>query len=227
MTAPTIPPGMVAGGKPVAPQSAHRDEIERLRHPFYIRWTSGPDYERAYLCVEDGDADMLDFATLSFREAGLFKAALSALAPAPEVAAELRGPKRFAEPFDGMLSNIVQAHQLRASAAIQDAQTKRETGWADTSDRAQGMRDAADEIERLDAILQLVTPSNDALREALEGFAALLESGGDDNTARALNERICCSGMDCGCRGSSVGELLAWQLRQTFAALSNGGTEDD
>jgi len=54
--------------------------------------------------------------------------------------------KRFA---DDVQSRIVIVHQLRASADIQDAATKRETGWADTSDRAQLMRRAADTIEKL------------------------------------------------------------------------------
>lgn len=54
------------------------DEIEHLAPPFYIRWTSGPDYEQAFLCVDDGDADMRDFAEVSFGMARLFKAGLAA-----------------------------------------------------------------------------------------------------------------------------------------------------
>lgn len=46
--------------------SAHEDRIERLNRVFYIRWTSGPDYERAFLCVEDGEPDMNSFAATSF-----------------------------------------------------------------------------------------------------------------------------------------------------------------
>lgn len=60
-------------------EAAHRDEIERLTSPFYIRWTSGPDYETAFLCVEDGEPDMNAFAEVSFGQARLFKAALAAL----------------------------------------------------------------------------------------------------------------------------------------------------
>jgi hypothetical protein len=51
-------------------------------------------------------------------------------------------------------SRYVIVHQLRASADIQDAQTKRETGWADTSDRACLMRKAADALDALLAKLQ-------------------------------------------------------------------------
>lgn len=57
----------------------HRDEIERLAFPFYIRWTSGPNYETAFLCVEDGEPDMNDFAEVLFGQAHKFKVALSAL----------------------------------------------------------------------------------------------------------------------------------------------------
>ena len=54
-------------------------------------------------------------------------------------------------------SRYVIVHQLRASADIQDAQTKRETGWADTSDRACLMRKAAD---TLDALLHKLQPAS-------------------------------------------------------------------
>lgn len=51
-------------------------------------------------------------------------------------------------------SRYVIVHQLRASADIQDAQTKRKTRWADTSDRACLMRKAADALDALLAKLQ-------------------------------------------------------------------------
>lgn len=38
----------------------------------------------------------------------------------------------------------------------------------------------------------------------------------DDNVAQALGSRICCTGYHCGCRGSTVGEYLAWQVRETL-----------
>lgn len=41
------------------------------------------------------------------------------------------------------------AYKLRRSAEIQDGQTRRETGWADTSDRAELMREAANIIDYL------------------------------------------------------------------------------
>jgi hypothetical protein len=58
----------------------HEDRIERLDRIFYIRWTSGPNYEDAFLCVEDGEPDMRDFARVSFGQAALFKAAYQAAA---------------------------------------------------------------------------------------------------------------------------------------------------
>lgn len=55
----------------------------------------------------------------------------------------------FPDDVQDVQSRIIIAHQLRASADIQDKQTKQETGWADTSDRATLMRRAADAIEAL------------------------------------------------------------------------------
>jgi hypothetical protein len=52
----------------------HEDRIERLDRVFYIRWTSGPDYEDAFICVEDGEPDMNDVARVPFGRATLFKA---------------------------------------------------------------------------------------------------------------------------------------------------------
>lgn len=58
-----------------------------------------------------------------------------------------------------VLSRFVLVHQLRASANIQDRETKHKTGWADTSDRATLMRKAADTIERL-ALIASPTPDD-------------------------------------------------------------------
>lgn len=69
---------LMQSAKPFDPMAKHEDRIEHLAPPFYIRWTRGPDYERAYLCVDDGEADMRDFAEVSFGMARLFKAALTA-----------------------------------------------------------------------------------------------------------------------------------------------------
>lgn len=56
----------------------HSDIIDVLSPELYIRWTRGPNYERAFLCVEDGEPDMTAFAEVSFRQAQLFKAAFLA-----------------------------------------------------------------------------------------------------------------------------------------------------
>lgn len=63
---------------------------------------------------------------------------------------------------------------------------------------------------------------NALLREAGEKFAESLEAGGGDSTEVAINQVLCCSGHDCGCCGSTVGEYLAYELRQAIAAPSGG-----
>jgi hypothetical protein len=52
--------------------------------------------------------------------------------------------------------------------------------------------------------------------DALEQFASALEHDFSDNVNFALWQRMCCSGQDCGCMGSTVGQYLAWQLRDTL-----------
>ena len=47
---------------------------------------------------------------------------------------------------------------------------------------------------------------------------------GDDSTNRALNERICCSGVDCGCMGSTVGSYLEWHLANAIRNPAIGET---
>ena len=96
------------------------------------------------------------------------------------VAIERAELKRFDAPFDDMHSDIIIVHQLRESANIQDDATKRETGWATTSDRAQLMRRAADTIEALAALPNPVSDTRDLgiqeEREALELAAQMVES---------------------------------------------------
>lgn len=84
--------------------------------------------------------------------------------------------KTFPEDTVNVQSRYVIVHQLRASADIQDAQTKAETKWADTSDRAELMRKAANTIEALATPARTDDagqPSGDvaAMREALQPFA--------------------------------------------------------
>ena len=73
--------------EPVA-RAKHKDIIERLNEVFYIRWTLGPDYERAFLCVEDGEPDMNSFADTSFGCANIFRAGMQALATPPQADGE-------------------------------------------------------------------------------------------------------------------------------------------
>ena len=48
----------------------------------------------------------------------------------------------------------------------------------------------------------------------VEQFAAQLEAATDSNVDRALSARMCCNGQDCGCYGATVGEYLAYLLRE-------------
>ncbi len=49
-----------------------------------------------------------------------------------------------------------------------------------------------------------------------EQFARALENEDFANVADALGARMCCGGQMCGCRGSSVGDYLAHELREAF-----------
>lgn len=49
-----------------------------------------------------------------------------------------------------------------------------------------------------------------------EQFARALENEDFANVADALGARMCCDGQMCGCRGSSVGDYLAHELRASF-----------
>lgn len=64
------------GPNPKLATSKHEDRIERLDRVFYIRWTSGPDYEDAFICVDDGEPDMNAIAKVPFAKARIFAEAL-------------------------------------------------------------------------------------------------------------------------------------------------------
>lgn len=53
------------------------DWTERLSSMLYIRFTRGPDYEDAFLCIDDGEPDMNDVARMSFGQARKLQAALN------------------------------------------------------------------------------------------------------------------------------------------------------
>jgi hypothetical protein len=54
---------------------------------------------------------------------------------------------------------------------------------------------------------------SEAVKLERERCVLIAESlGGDEMIDFALNMQICCSGADCGCRGSTVGSYLAWHL---------------
>ena len=79
-----------------------------------------------------------------------FQAAAAVLRRHFEPSAEVKAMlETFSADVVDAQSRYVIVHQLRASADIQDRETKRKTGWADTNDRACLMRSAADAIEAL------------------------------------------------------------------------------
>lgn len=49
--------------------------------------------------------------------------------------------------------------------------------------------------------------------DEIEQFARDLEDGDFDNVRAHLNAYMCCTGWMCGCKGATVGEYLAHELR--------------
>lgn len=84
---------------------------------------------------------------------------------------------------------------------------------------------AMDEMIAGDAGLYEVPPSFESDPTApipanvIEQFARDLECGDFGNVNDALNSRMCCDGQMCGCRGSTVGEYLAYELRTASARI--------
>ena len=79
----------VSQGPKTPRNPAHEDRIERLDDVFYIRWTSGPNYEWAFICIEDGEPDMNDIARVSFNRAKTFATAYRAAKSSPPSAKPL------------------------------------------------------------------------------------------------------------------------------------------
>lgn len=52
----------------------------------------------------------------------------------------------------------------------------------------------------------------------IEVLLSAVEKGELTNVDRHLNARMCCDGHMCGCRGSTVGEYLAYELRTALTA---------
>ena len=100
--------------------------------------------------VADGGVSVGDCYQQEAREfAGRLGRVIEALRPQPSGETREVGLDVFGDEVTDVQSRYIIVHQLRASADIQDTETKRKTGWATTSDRASLMRKAADTIERL------------------------------------------------------------------------------
>jgi hypothetical protein len=92
-----------------------------------------------------------------------------------------------------LLRLIARDHERLAPNAYHSAETLRQI-----ADRLAAQPSA--EVERM--------------REAVENFAEGLENADYDGVTRGcLNTRQCCSGHECGCFGSTVGQWLAYCLR--------------
>lgn len=96
--------------------------------------------------------------------------------------------KRFGPEVTGVQSRYVLVHQLRASADIQDTQTKRKTGWATTSDRASLMREAANALEVLLSEIEGLKAERDDYRLRAAELKGKCDSLFSINTA--LNEEV-------------------------------------
>lgn len=69
----------------------------------------------------------------------------------------------------------------------------------------------------------LYTRPTPDLAERIEGFAKALKNGDFSNVDQALNSRLCCDGYMCGCRGSTVGEYLAYELLAALKEVPHAG----
>lgn len=72
-------------------------------------------------------------------------------------------------------------------------------------------------MQKEDPSSSAMTPKESANRDAVEVFAKSLEGEGLSNVRFALDQAMCCSGYMCGCRGSTVGEYLAYEARQLLS----------
>lgn len=118
--------------------------------------------------------------------------------PTPSEPLELRGSvlrraklplERFADDVANVKSRTILVHQLRTSADIQDGQTKRETGWADTSDRAEHMRVAACAIENLLDRLAKQASTIEALEKGLEQCRAQFQFYANEHRAAGKHDK--------------------------------------
>ena len=90
--------------------------------------------------------------------------------------------------------------------------------------------------EKVDLVMDAIAPQASPptqgsgggadLRAALEPFARALESGLTDE-GRALDDQLCCSGQDCGCRGSTFGQLWAHDLLKLAEPSTSSNTQGD
>lgn len=78
--------------------------------------------------------------------------------------------------------------------------------------RAEQTAALAERLATLQTLVQNLSAIIGKLCESLRGVIAEVEGGN-------LYGAMCCSGHDCGCRGSSNADLLVHNIRETLAAI--------
>lgn len=65
-------------------------------------------------------------------------------------------------------------------------------------------------------VLVFRAPGDPVMVERARCAAIVQSLHGDSNIDFALNQRICCNGVDCGCQGATVGSYLEYQLTRAI-----------
>jgi len=90
-----------------------------------------------------------------------------------------------------------------------------------------GKLDSGGEYEGEECAIEAAARSRRRAEQEAErrvaAFAVALEAADFSNVSGALNERMCCTGQECGCMGSTVGQYLAYELREALRAKARDG----
>jgi hypothetical protein len=184
---------------------SHEDRIQKLDKVFYVRWTSGPDYERAFLCIEDGEADMRDFAIVSFGQAELFVAAFEAsrqvtLSALADAELQLSADSRIAE-LEQQIANIKASRDCQVTIAAGEEERARKAE-AERDELKQLIREngtprfnaVCARAEAAEALLQQMTEYALEVTRALTGLSgggSEMFSGRVGNIYKADSEKCC------------------------------------
>ena len=173
--------------------------------------------------VADGGVSVGDCYQQEAREfAGRLGRVIEALRPQPSGETREVGLDVFGDEVTDVQSRYIIVHQLRASADIQDTETKRKTGWATTSDRASLMRKAADTIERL-ALLS-ARPLALGSGEVEEALSCLADYDHTGRLERAVRAELCPNPT----QEAEAGREALWKVvHELWQLLDDGETGAD